>query len=122
MVTPNHRWFRYSLRTLFIVVTVAGIWLFPKLKWIMDRNAAHAWIGTQAEYWDDMPVSQCAQPGKDAPWQLRMFGESGVKVISVVAYPSAADAKQQELERLFPEAHVLVMTPGPGYAGKHAVK
>ncbi len=29
-------------------------------------------------------------------------------------------AKQGQLVRLFPEAHVLVMTPGPGYVGEHA--
>ncbi len=122
MITPRRRWFRYSLRTLFVVVTVAGVWLFPKLKWIIDRHDARAWIGTQAEYWDDLQVSQCAEPGVAAPWQLRMLGESGVKVISVVVDASAADAKQRELEWLFPEAHVLVMTPGPGYTGRHAVK
>ena len=105
---------------MFVVVTVLGLWVFPQLKWIMDRHSAIGWAATQAEYWHDLPVSQKTFFGTPAPWQIRMFGETGVERISVVVEPDAAVAKQIELQRLFPEADVFVGSPGPGYKGKHA--
>jgi hypothetical protein len=51
-----------------------------------------------------------------------MLGEAGVEQISVVVEKQGVAAKQRELDRLFPEANVLVMTPGPGYIGKHAAR
>ena len=110
----KRRWFRYSLRTLFVAVTILGVWLFPQLKWILDRHAALAWVGTQAEHWQKLPVSQRAYFGVAAPWQIRMFGEPGVERISVVVESDEVAARQQELERLFPEAEVFVLTMGPG--------
>jgi hypothetical protein len=118
--TTNLRRFRFSLRTLFVVVTVLGLWLFPQLKWILDRHSALGWIGTQAVYWHDMPVSQRTFFGTPAPWQIRILGEAGVEQISVVVEKDDVVVKQRELERLFPEADVLVMTPGPGYVGAHS--
>lgn len=107
---------------MFVVVAVLGVCLFPQLKWIMDRHAALDWIGVQAERWHDLPVSQRAHLGAGAPWQIRMLGETGVEQISVVVEKDAVIAKQRELEILFPEAAVLVMTPGPGYVGTQAPK
>jgi len=37
--TPR-RWFRFSLRTLFVVLTILGVWLGVQVKWIKDRHAA----------------------------------------------------------------------------------
>jgi hypothetical protein len=37
--SPNRRWFRYSLRTLFIVVTIFGIWFGWNLKTVRERKA-----------------------------------------------------------------------------------
>src|SRR5262249_20152357 len=118
---PNRRWFRWSLRTMFVVVTILGLWLFPQMKWIMDRRAALRWIVTQGDIWRDVPVSQRAHlGGVPAPWQIRMLGETGVEQIGVVVEAAEVAARRKELERLFPEAEVLVMAPGPGYAGgKH---
>ena len=121
-VPPKHRWFRFSLRTLFVVVAVVGVWLFPQLKWIVDRHRALDWVGTQAEYWRDMPVDQRAHLGADAPWRIRVFGEKGVDRLCVVVQPDAVASRQRELELLFPEASVLVVAPGPGYVSDRAKK
>jgi hypothetical protein len=118
-VLKQHR-FRFSLRTLFVVVTILGLWLFPQLKWILERHSALGWIGTQAVYWHDVPVSQRAHFGTPAPWPIRMLGEAGVDQLSVVVEKDEVAVKQRELERLFPEADVYVMTPGPGYVGEHS--
>ena len=116
------RRFRYSLRTLFLVLTALGLWLFPQGRWIRERHQALRWVGSRADYWRDVPVSQRAIPGAQAPWQLRLLGEGGVERISVVTSADDAAAKQRELELLFPEAEVLVLTPGPGYQGVHTAQ
>lgn len=112
---PKRRWFRFSLRTLFVVMTVFGCWLGSNLHWIQERHAALDWIKTQAGAWHDVPVSQGAKGETRAPWQTRIFGDTGVEQIVVVVEKDAVVAKQRELARLFPEADVLVVTPGPGY-------
>ena len=35
---PNRRWFRFSLRTMFVVVTLVGCWLGNSLIWIKQRH------------------------------------------------------------------------------------
>ena len=38
MTAPNRRWFRYGLRTLFVVVTAVACWLAYELNWIYQRH------------------------------------------------------------------------------------
>ena len=40
MTAPERRCFRFSLRTMFVVVTVMGGWLGYCLNWIRERHAA----------------------------------------------------------------------------------
>jgi hypothetical protein len=41
---PKRRWFRFSLRTLFVVVTVFGIWLGWQLHFVTRRKQAINWL------------------------------------------------------------------------------
>jgi hypothetical protein len=45
MTAPKRRWPRFTLRTLFIVVTVFGCWLAYELNWIRER---HQFLESQA--------------------------------------------------------------------------
>jgi hypothetical protein len=103
MTTPRRNGFSFSLRTLFVVLTVLAIplgWLGYQLNWIRRRHDARQ-SGDLFTSLDD--------PFKDehyfaAPFTLRMFGEVGVERITLVRGGS-----QQEIERirrLFPEAQV----------------
>jgi hypothetical protein len=112
---PRRRWFSFSLRTLFVLVTIFGVWLGLQVKWMQDRHAALDWVKAQEVVWHEIPVSQGAILGRDAPWQLRLLGESGAEQVSVLVENDERAPRQQTLERLFPEAEVLVLTPGPGY-------
>jgi hypothetical protein len=38
------RWFQFSLRTVFILMTILGIWLGIQVKWLRDRQEARKWI------------------------------------------------------------------------------
>jgi hypothetical protein len=40
MIAPPRHWFRFSLRTLFLVVTVAGCWMGYYLNWARERHEA----------------------------------------------------------------------------------
>jgi hypothetical protein len=105
------------------VLALAAAWTGYSLNWIWNRHHALDWIESQAEVWRDVPLSQHAYLGSHAPWQLRILGETGMsRVCVVVDKDDAVASKQQELERLFPEADVLVVTPGPGFAGKKQAK
>ena len=122
MPTPR-RWFRFSLRTLFVLLTVFGVWLGVQVKWIRDRHAALAWIATSGYSWV-VPYGFSAEdfvakPAPDdpcytrAPWSIRMLHESGIARIRIYRSESgetfdyqSVDEKLRELKRLFPEADI----------------
>ena len=95
-----HRRFRFSLRTLFVVVTVVGIatsWSVQNLSWIGER---HAFIRNSK-----FNPPTYFRRSLRAPGMLWLFGESGVEYIGTAQrYETAA-------KRLFPEAQIVIM-PG----------
>jgi len=120
---PRRRWFQFSLRSLLVLVTLFGSCIFYCANWVRERREALQWITVQAEIWREMPVEQGAHLGGAAPWQICLFRKTGVEQISVVVDKNCAPAKQRELERLFPEARVSVLEPGPGFSGrKHSIE
>ena len=68
--TPKRRWPRFTLRTLFVVVTVFGCWMGYQLNWIRQRHVVlennEVVISSVGFYWEGLP-----------PWPLGWFGESG---------------------------------------------
>lgn len=107
MTAPKRRWPRFSLRTLFVAVTVFGCWLGYELNWIRQRHAALV-------KWDD---SEFLVPPPTAPGLLRLFGEPGYGYISISfewhdGALSGTLTEQEEAEikmarRLFPEAKMV---------------
>ena len=69
------RWFRFSLRTMLVLLTLATIgfgWFTAQLKWMHDRHAALDWIvknGLYAEYklWADgsFQISYATDPDNE---------------------------------------------------------
>jgi hypothetical protein len=68
---PKRRWFRFafSLRTLFVVVTVICCWLGYELNWIRQRHEALAKCGFTIE------LPGASQEFLTAPGCLWLFGE-----------------------------------------------
>ena len=102
-MVKRRRWFRYSLRTFLILLTLFGVWLGVQVKWIRDRQQALDWLRTK-------PVT--IQYGA-APWPIAVSATKGVKKIlwCNINGPSPAERESQrklqsELETLFPEATV----------------
>jgi hypothetical protein len=98
---------RFSLRTLFIIVTIAAIistgfvWRQSQLEWIRQRHEFVKRFPSRA----DPQTSPC-------PWHLRIFGEKGYEL--VCAHQDNAD----EARKLFPEAHIEVLIPAAQATGQ----
>jgi hypothetical protein len=93
---PKRRWFRFGLRTLFVLVTIVGVcagWVAYQLNWIRQR---HEFLGRP-------PNGIYANNNSELPWSLKLFGE---KAMMGVYTP---DATKQEAEKLFPEATICVI-------------
>ena len=90
---------RYSLRTLFVLVTLAGVicaWVTYQLHWIRQRH----------DFFDRYVVNRADEVEKwgvptKCPWSLRLFGEVEHR------YIVASKGHAAEAERLFPEATIF---------------
>ncbi len=104
MTAPNRRWFRFSLRTLFVVMTVF-CWLGYQINWMLQRHEALS-TGAGPYGWAATWRSKDRPP---APWSLRLLGEQGVDSIWLdIGMPAETRADYQtRLEGLFPEAQVI---------------
>jgi hypothetical protein len=71
-MTPatKRRWFRFSLRTLFVVVTLLCCWLGYQLNWIRQRHAVLSRPGVYAEF-----EAIGSKKQHLAPLSLRLFAE-----------------------------------------------
>jgi hypothetical protein len=118
---PKRRCFRFSLRTLFVVVTVFGVWLgwvTYELNWIRQR---HEFIAGEKRIHERRGAAVAiayTYPGKRparAPFMLWAFGEGGFSDMCVLA--DEVDTQRltendmnrvRQARRLFPEAEVMV--------------
>ena len=99
---PKRRWFRFSLRTLFVLVTIVGVaagWTARQLNWIRER---HDFLNRHPQVY--------GEPDRKGPWPLRLFGE---KTYSVLTVPSSA---AHAAKRLFPESQIRVVDPTPHFS------
>ena len=87
------RSFRFSIRTLFLVLTVFGIWLGVQVKWIKDRRD---FLRGNVRF---------SAPGTAlAPWAIRVLGEPGYAQVWIGPYDPDVDQSQAKARKLFPEA------------------
>jgi hypothetical protein len=108
---PKRRWFQWSLRTLFVVVTLVACCLGYQLNWIRERHSlidVPQQTGVDPEY--DialMPMSLRASlqvETKDAPWPLRWLGERGVYTLYM--RDDMPESEVARIRALFPEAEI----------------
>ena len=89
----KRRWFRFGLRTLFLLQAVLAIdWTVYQLNWIRQR---HKFLNETQHH----PIFS-----SEAPWSLRVFGERGVRGIVIQACADSGEPR-----RLFPEAMIFIM-------------
>src|SRR5438046_2000057 len=97
---PRRRWFRFSLRTLFVAVTIFGVWLGVQAKWIRDRRV----FLSEHDHAEIYVLEASRIPS--APGALRIFGERGVWAINT---SGMSEGEIAAARRLFPEARLEVI-------------
>jgi hypothetical protein len=116
---PKRHWFRFSLRTMFVLVTVSGFgsWYVVHQKWIQDRHwavmhdlAGDYEIAQQSEVIDSYWQNLRGEGYNPAPLSLRLLGERGIGFIYIRITTNAAndEARAAKYKRLFPESEVIV--------------
>ncbi len=98
--TPNRRWLRFSLRTMFALVTALTCWLGYHVHWHSQRQD---FVSRSDVFGFGSPAA--SYPRQKAPWSLRLFGAKGYCEVSVLAGDNVV-ASLEEARRLFPEANV----------------
>jgi hypothetical protein len=102
---PGRRWFCFSLRTVFVALTLAALlpWLAASLYWLHERSVMldSGWVPLEGE--------------APAPWPLWLFGAKGFARINAKVPPDkvagireAARDGRIHFQRVFPEAEVIV--------------
>jgi hypothetical protein len=125
---PNRRWFRFSLRTLFVLVTAAACWFGYQLNWIRQRHQFMAQAtadeaSRRHSQWETFGYTMSPIEGNLAPWLLRLLGEKGVSRFTVRVSAPVPDkfneddcARILKSQRLFPEAKIVY-----GYVNQHGI-
>ena len=117
--TPKRRWYQFSLRTLFLVITLCGIWLGWQLYWFKTR---HDWLEAKNYV--------AAFPGegmRKVPHPHMLIALFRQEAMSQILLRNASDAEMAKVRRLFPEAEVVSGNWGapslgdPVYVGKRAL-
>ncbi len=135
---PKRRWFAYSLRTLFVVVTVFGVWLGYELNWIRERHEflaqeklrqEAAWPVAMRDRNVNWWRNQMESSDHAAPGLLWIFGEQpvGDLLVTIPTRDIKVSLRQdgniefthreilrsqpdfQQAKRLFPEATIMPM-------------
>jgi hypothetical protein len=107
---PKRRWFRFSLQTLFVLVTITGVcagWAAYQLNWIRQRhNYLQNTIITNTDL--EAHVDKFVAKWKaTCPWSLRLFGESATD------YIWAPIGAEETARRLFPESILISLDREP---------
>jgi hypothetical protein len=98
----RRRWFQFSLRTFFVLVTFVcvsvGYWVHWSKEWIRERHEAISSERVRclpADPFRETPIAV------SAPGFLWVFGEHGVHTIFYKR------GEEELAKRLFPESHVI---------------
>jgi hypothetical protein len=121
----RRRWVQFSLRTLFVLVTVCAIWLGVEFKWIRQRHEflthqdALATAFSEATIDRDISVvkADILPESTKSPGILWLLGEQGLSSLDVLIVVDDRDLDLQrplstyddaaQARRLFPEAQIV---------------
>ena len=130
---PRRRWFRYSLRTFFVLLTLFGIWLAWQFNLLHQRQATRRWVernGGTVDVWvrpEPLTVSAGSlaleitsyqrvhgpEEEPEIPAWRRLLGDEAIN--QIMLHASATKTEEARVKRLFPEAKVeLIEENGAG--------
>jgi hypothetical protein len=100
--TPRRRWFKFSLRTLLIVMVLSsaafGYWVHWSREWIRQR---HELLRDQPPLHEPINITGQFDP---LPFTLRLFDE---KSETVVLWRHDSPYGKADAQWLFPEARII---------------
>ena len=99
-----HRWYAFSLRTVFVVVTVVGCWLGYEVHWIRSRTQTSNDLRAQGHIVRVRISGSASSPDAKIPFWRCWFGDSPVGVIEYLG--KWREGERERLQSLFPEANV----------------
>jgi hypothetical protein len=111
MIDPNPKrhWFRFSLRTLFVLVTIFGVgagWVAYQLNWVRERHKFLRTLAGDAKERSSFLRSEVPhlypQPKRTLPIVARIIGE---QPYSLIILPQSYNQMLiEEARSLFPES------------------
>lgn len=108
LAAPKRRWFRFGLRTLFVMVTLLCGWLAYQLNWIQSRRALIA----ETPKWRVI-AGRSHSPQPRSPAMLWLFAEPGYAFVQRARLYNQPDLNEiSEIKRaqsLFPEARIVAV-------------
>jgi hypothetical protein len=109
-IITTRRWFRFSLRTLFLVITVFAVWLGYYFNWIRERHQVLEGVEFAAKIVESRNgVIGFVPPPHAFPLSLTILGEQSINAIAIPGSKTdpGNEAKLASFARLFPEADVI---------------
>jgi hypothetical protein len=107
----KRRWFRWSLRTMFVVVTVFACWLGYYGNWHRQRQSALRSIGDHGAEGLLPYLPRTLDTPTALPWSLKLWGERPVEFLWMHKLDSEDERaylqRAEELHKLFPEARIF---------------
>src|SRR5690349_6033408 len=108
--TPTRRrWYQFSLRTLFLAVTVVAAWLAWSLYRVHQRDATYRFLGATgyASSFYLPNSSETTAPWRSLPITWRILGAKPTVWISL-SKQRFTEEDRARIQSLFPEASVLL--------------
>jgi len=94
---------RYTLRTLFVAITLFGAWLGWQSHLVKQRKDRLQWITDHGGKWSANGPNNIA-PMTDLPWYRTLLGDQAVDVIWLPDECTREEAEKVEEE--FPESQI----------------
>jgi len=115
---PRRRWFQFSLRTMFVVVTVFAVWLGWQLKIVNERQAFLLWVENTGGVYGPVVANSGHQDQPQIQFWRIWLGDFGVIVIGLGKQFENDQGKAEEARQLFPEADIYPERPARESRGR----
>jgi hypothetical protein len=111
---PRRRWFRFSLRTMFVMVTLFSFWLGWQAWIVRERLAMRKWLddnggsaGPPMRLVDERGPFVFEQVNT-LPFWRRWLGDESIRSVSFPVFPAPSEhvAQLERAKRIFPEARI----------------
>jgi hypothetical protein len=119
MTAPPRRWFRFSLRTTFVVLTIFGGglgWIGWQTSIVQERASVREWLrvrrGAARDHLDQIRQDPTVRQW-DPPLVRQWFGDYALA--GILLPPDCTDIEAERVKAAFSEASILRRKTGGGF-------